>query len=61
MFETGFSILDFFHIALLLATCFACYVAGRINGASNMVIAMLDYKILTEKDLDKLQKRMEEE
>lgn len=61
MFETGFTPIDIFHILLLLATCFACYVAGRIRGASGLIALMLAYEVLTEKDLDEFQKKLEEE
>jgi hypothetical protein len=61
MFESGFTAIDFFHIGLLLATCFACYVAGRIRGASGLIALMLAYDVVTEKQLDDFQKKLEED
>lgn len=61
MFDPGFSIIDIFHILLLVATCIFCYIAGRIRGATGLVNVMLEYNIINEKDLNKLQKKLEEE
>jgi len=61
MFETGFSIVDLFHIGLLLATCLFCYIAGRIRGATGLVAMLLAYDVVTEKQLDDFQKKLEEE
>lgn len=61
MFDPGFSIIDIFHILLIVATCVFCYIAGRIRGASGLVNVMLEYDIINEKDLNKLQKKLEEE
>ena len=61
MFEPGFNFLDLIHLALILATCFACFVAGRIRGATGLVNLMLEYKVVTEKDLDEFQKKLEKE
>lgn len=61
MLDPGFNIIDVFHIGLLLATCFACYVAGRIRGATGLVAMLLAYDVVTEKDLDNFQKKLQEE
>lgn len=61
MFEPGFNLVDLFHIALLLATCFACFVAGRIRGATGLVNMFLEYGVVTEKQLDDFQKKLEKE
>jgi hypothetical protein len=61
MFDPGFSVVDIFHILLLVATCIFCYIAGRIRGATGLVNVMLEYDIINEKDLNKLQKKLEEE
>lgn len=61
MFESGFTIIDVFHILFLLATCVFCYIAGRIRGASGLIAMMLAYNVVTEKDLDEFQKKLEDE
>jgi hypothetical protein len=58
MFESGFNYVDVFHIALLVGSCIACYVAGKISGAANFCALLIDQKVLTMKDLDKLQEKL---
>jgi len=58
MFEPGFNYVDLFHIALLVGSCIACYVAGKINGAANFCALLIDQKVLTMNDLDKLHDRL---
>lgn len=56
--QSFFSMMDFIELGLLLLACYACYVAGKFNGAINMVNHMLDNDIITEQDLDKLEERL---
>ena len=57
MFDLTF--MNFIEIVLLLFACFSCYLAGKFNGAINMVNHMLDNDIITEDDLDKLDRKLD--
>lgn len=52
------SLIDFFQIGLLLVACYCCYLAGKFNGAINLVNHMLDNDIITEQDLDRLDEKL---
>ena len=54
-----FNLMDFLQLALLLLSCYCCYQAGKFNGAINMVNHMLDNNIITEDDLDRLDKKLD--
>ena len=56
--QSFFTLIDFFQIALFLFACYCCYLAGKFNGAINMVNHMLDNDIITEQDLDKLDEKL---
>ena len=47
--------LDLTQIILLLAACWACFAWGRMSGISAAVNLLLEKKIITERDLEKLQ------
>lgn len=51
-----FNFLDFIHIALMVGACIACYIAGKINGAANLVAELVNDKIVT---LDRLERWVE--
>ena len=53
-----FNLMDFLQIVLLLLACYCCYLAGKFNGAINLVNHMLDNDIITEDDLDKLEDKL---
>ncbi len=46
--------MDIVQILLLLGACYACYAWGKVNGIGDCIEALLERKIITEKDLDKL-------
>jgi hypothetical protein len=52
MFET-FSLMDFIHIALMLGACISCYLAGKINGAANIISELVDDNIVTLERLER--------
>ena len=54
-----FNLMDFLQLALLLLACYCCYLAGKFNGAINMVNHMLDNDIITEDDLDRLDRKLD--
>jgi hypothetical protein len=58
MFEPGFNYMDLIHVVLLVAACISCYVAGKINGAANFCALLIDQKVLTMNDLDKLHDKL---
>lgn len=45
--------MDLIQIALLLAACYASYVAGRVTGIETTVDALMDKKLFTEEQLRK--------
>lgn len=51
MFDLAF--LDLVQIGLLIVTCIVCYIAGKINGAANIVSELVNDKIVT---LDRLER-----
>lgn len=51
MFDFGF--LDFIQLALLVGACFACYIAGRINGAAGIVTELINDNIVTLERLER--------
>lgn len=53
--------LDLIHILLLLGACFACFVAGQINGATGLVKLLIEHDILTKEDFDKFQIKLEKD
>lgn len=55
------SFLDVFHFALLLLTCFACYIAGRAHGAYGFAMLLISNDIIDEKALEKLKKNIIED
>lgn len=55
------SFLDVFHFALLLLTCFACYVAGRAHGAYGFAMLLISHDVIDEKALDKIRKKIIED
>lgn len=46
--------LNLTEIILQLAACFACYWWGKTSGINNAIEFLLERKIITEKDLEKL-------
>lgn len=60
MFET-YTLSDLLYIAFLFATCYACYVAGKINGSTNLAVMLIEYDILKKTDLEKLEKKLNDE
>lgn len=46
--------LDIVQIMLLVAACFSCYLAGQVNGASNLAKLLIQYKFVKKEDFDKL-------
>lgn len=53
--------MDFVHIGLMLGTCLFCYMSGKLSGARNLANALLYYKILKVRDLQRLEKKLLEE
>lgn len=49
-----FNWLDFTQIFLLLLACYLCHLWGKASGISSLIDVLLEKKIITEKDLDKL-------
>lgn len=47
--------LDITQLILLVTTCWVCYNAGKIKGVSELVEILLEKKMLTEKDFEKLE------
>lgn len=47
--------LDFTQILLMLGACYACYMWGRTGGIEDAIVTLLDKKIITEQDLEKLE------
>ena len=54
-----YTMLDFIHIVLLFLTCVVVYISGKNQGASEMCEMLLHEKIINNKDLDKLRKRLD--
>jgi hypothetical protein len=46
--------LDITQIVLLLAACYACFLWGKFNGIDAAVSLLLEKRIITETDLEKL-------
>ena len=46
--------LNITEIILLLGACYACFIWGKHSGIENVVNLFLEKKIITEKDLEKL-------
>lgn len=46
--------LDITEIVLQLLACYACYIWGKSTGIGEAIGVLLHKKIITEKDLDKL-------
>lgn len=46
--------LDLTQIALMLLTCWACFTWGRSNGIELALEALIQKKIISERDLEKL-------
>lgn len=46
--------LDITEIILQLLVCFACYMWGKVKGIGSCIDALLEKKIITEKDIEKL-------
>jgi len=53
--------LDVIQIVLLVAACFACFVAGQVNGAAGLVKLLIHHKIMTEEDFDKFRIKLQKE
>jgi len=53
--------LDIIHIALLLGACAACYIAGQVSGAAGLVKMLVEHKLLSKEDLEKLHSKLEKE
>jgi hypothetical protein len=53
--------LDVIQIVLLVAACFACFVAGQVNGAAGLVKLLIDHKVMTEEDFDKFRIKLQKE
>ena len=51
---TGSLMLDFIHIILLVAACFACYLAGQVSGAAGLAKLLIEHKFIKQEDFDKL-------
>lgn len=51
--------LDIIHIVLLVGACFACFVAGQINGASGLIKLLIDHKVMTEEDFNKFKVKLQ--
>jgi len=49
-----FNWFDFTEIFLQLLACYMCFLWGKASGISKLIDILLDKKIITEKDLDKL-------
>lgn len=47
--------LDLIQIFLLLAACWACFFWGKVIGIGDTIVTLLEKRIITEKDLDRLQ------
>ena len=47
--------LNLTEIFLLLGACWACYNAGKIKGVSELVEILLERKMLTREDFEKLE------
>lgn len=60
MFD-AYTLADFFYICLLVGTCYACYFAGKINGSTNLAVMLIEYDILKKGDLEKLEKKLNED
>lgn len=50
----SFGWLDVTQLLLLLGACLACYNWGKVNGIGGTIGVLLDKKIITEKDLERL-------
>jgi hypothetical protein len=46
--------LDLTQIILQLAACYACHVWGRTNGIGDTIEVLMEKKIISEQDLEKL-------
>lgn len=46
--------LDIIQIVLLVATCFACYIAGQVSGAAGLAKLLIEHKFIKKEDFDKL-------
>lgn len=49
-----FSWLDITQILLMLGACYACFHWGKYDGVSTVIQLLLDKKLITESQLDKL-------
>lgn len=50
-----FSWLDITQILLMLGACYACFTWGKYEGVSAVIQLLLDKKIVTESQLEKLE------
>lgn len=48
------SVINFVHIALMLGACISCYFWGKLNGAVNLAVELINHKIVTLEQLKKL-------
>lgn len=46
--------LDLSQIILLLAACYACFLAGKFRGVHAIIDLLLEKELIKESDLDKL-------
>lgn len=46
--------LDTTQIALLLGACWACYNAGKIKGVTELVELLLEKKLVTKEQIERL-------
>jgi len=53
--------LDLIQIGLLVGACFACFVAGQVNGASGLIKLLIHHKVMTKEDFDKFQVKLQKE
>lgn len=49
-----FDWLDITQIILQVSACYACYVWGKTSGVSDVVELLMEKKIITEQDIEKL-------
>lgn len=55
------SVINFVHLALMLGACAGCYFWGKLNGAVNLAVELINHKLVTLEQLKKLDPDFDEE
>jgi hypothetical protein len=53
--EMTINVMDVIEIVLLVASCYACYIKGKVEGINDTIYELIDREIISLSDLDKLE------